>query len=104
MTPSSLAAAARRLGGKSLGNVRGVWNLFMWVAGAADASMDCAVIGSDADLCMALLETMHEPQIVRHPHREGWYCSDLADKVVERFGHTPLEAVLACVEAMEGTK
>jgi hypothetical protein len=104
MTPSSLAAAARRLGGTRLYRHRKAphdWNLDV---SDGDDSYTIRRIGSDADLCMALLETMPAGRLSFDPDIPHWMCeADWGDSLHMRDAPTPLEAVLACVEAMEGT-
>jgi hypothetical protein len=108
MTPSSLAAAARRLDYHAIERISG--NNFhgipagAWVARNERGSL-MGMIGSDADLCLALLETMPFPSLRMAAIPAGghdWEC-ELQNAGPCEYGDTPLEAVLACVEAMEGT-
>jgi hypothetical protein len=99
MTPSSLAAAARRLGGNELR--RSSSSHAWWLYGAGGT---VRVIGTNNDLCMALLEAMPFPSLRMAAIPAGghdWEC-ELQNAGPCEYGDTPLEAVLACVEAMEG--
>jgi hypothetical protein len=90
MTPSSLAAAARRLGGHY--RVNGMHIYY-------DDGVEAGPL-TNADLCMALLETMPACSL-GSPRPGEWDC---IARGLHRYygGPTPLDAVLACCEAMEG--
>ena len=106
--PATLAAAAKRLGGKDLRRspTTGAW----WLL--PDDELDGEHIGSDADLCDKLEATMPLPRShqanLRGRIEKVWVCTPdwkaQGRNFIVRLAPKKLDVWLACVAAMDEAK